>query len=345
MVNLDGSQGEGGGQMLRTALVWSLITRQPFRMDNIRARRRDPGLKAQHVHVLHSLRFLGPVRFEGAVPGSPRVTFFPAPITGTSFQVDIGTAGSITLLLQALLPAMLLAKDPSCAEITGGTDVAWSPPLDYLRLVLWDLLAARCRRLEMDPRRRGFYPKGGGEVVLEAEGPVRELPFALCKRGALKELRIRSFASQDLAPRRVAERQSEAALQELSSLGVQADVQASYGTTRSPGSVLVAAAFFEGGARLGAGALGERGRPAEEVGRQAALALLEEAGSGAAVDAHAADQLIPWLALCGGSVHTSRITEHTRTNIWVTEQFTGPLFRIDATTIHCEKPFRASSQP
>lgn len=345
MVNLDGSQGEGGGQMLRTALVWSLITGRPFRMDNIRARRRDPGLKAQHVGVLDSLRFLGPVRFEGAVPGSPSVTFFPAPLRGTSLRVDLGTAGSITLLLQTLLPTMLLAKDPSRAEITGGTDVAWSPPLDYLRLVLWDLPAARSRRLEMQTRRRGFYPQGGGQVALEAEGPVRELSFALCKRGALQELRIRSFASQDLAPRRVAERQAQAAILELSSLGVRTDVEASYGTTRSPGSVLVAAAFFEGGARLGAGALGQRGRPAEEIGRQAARELLEEAASGAAVDAHAADQLIPWLALCGGSLHTSRITEHTRTNIWVTEQFTGPLFRIDKTTIHCEKPFRATSQP
>lgn len=332
--------------MLRTAVVWSLVTGKAFRMENIRARRRDPGLKAQHVHVLQSLKSLGPVRFEGAVPGSPAVTFVPAPLRGTSFRVDIGTAGSVTLLLQTLLPAMLLAEGGSRVEITGGTDVAWSPPLDYLRLVLLDRLAARSRRLGVDVRRRGFYPKGGGEVVVEAEGPLAGgAPFRLSERGPLREIRIASFASEELASRRVAECQAEAAREELAAWGVRTEVEARYGATRSPGSVLVAAAIFEGGARLGAGALGERGKKAEEVGHEAARALAQEIASGAPVDEHAADQLIPWLAVCGGSLRASRLTEHARTNLWVTEQFTGPLLSVEGTTIHCAEPFRAPSRP
>ena len=344
MVNLDGSRGEGGGQMLRTALVWSLVTGRPFRMDNIRARRPNPGLKPQHVQVLQSLRFLGPVRFEGAVPGSPSVTFHPAPLRGSSFRVDIGTAGSVTLLLQTLLPALLVAEGPGRVEIIGGTDVPWSPPADFLKRVVLELVAARSRRLSFEIRRRGFYPKGGGEVVVEAEGPLAPLPFSLTERGALREIRIISFASEELASRRVSERQAEAAAQVLAGLGGRTETEVLYGATRSSGSVLVAVAGFEGEARLGAGALGERGKPAEEVGRQAARALAQEIASEAAVDEHATDQLVPWLAFCGGSLRASRLTEHTRTNMWVTEQFTGPLFEIHGTTIHCTKPVRASSR-
>ena len=158
------------------------------------------------------------------------------------------------------------------------------------------------------------------------------------------EIRIVSFASEELASRKVAERQAEAAVQELAGLGGRLEAEVLYGATRSPGSVLVAVASFEGEARLGAGALGERGKRAEEVGRQATRALAQEVASGAAVDEHATDQLVPWLAFCGGSIRASRLTEHTRTNLWVTEQFMGPLFEIEGTMIRCAQPVRASSR-
>lgn len=337
MVNLDGSVGEGGGQMLRTALVWSLITQTPFRMENIRAGRRPPGLKAQHVHVLQALLPLGDVKFTGAQEGSSVVTFSPAPLKGASFEVDIGTAGSITLVLQTLLPAALLASGPSEIRLTGGTDVRWSPPLDYLRDVILGLIGSCADRVEVRLERRGFYPRGGGRVIVAAEG-MKPRPIGLEARRALRVIRVHTAAAAALAERRVAERQSAAAAERLRGYGVEVEVESDYSDALSPGSVTVCVAEFEGGARLGGSALGERGKPAERVGREGAEELAAEIDSGGLVDRYAADQIIVWLALAGGTVRASRISEHARTNLWVTEQFLGRGVTIEGELLQCNRP-------
>lgn len=331
MLEIDGSHGEGGGQMLRTALVWSLLTQTPFRMTNIRAGREKPGLKAQHLHVLKSLLLLGPVSFGTAREGSTEIEFHPAPLARNEGIVNLGTAGSITLLLQTLLPAALLAKGASRIEVVGGTDVIWSPPVDYLReIVLED-------RAQLHLRRRGFYPRGGGRVVLET-GAWTPRPIERVTRGELQRLRVLSVASRELEERQVAERQAEAAEQRLRRNDVPITLDATYVQTASIGSVVTCIAEFEN-ARLGGDALGERGKRAEEVGREAADALGAEIRTGAAVDEHAADQLVVWLALGGGAYRASRITDHTTTNVWVTEQFLGPVVRIEDTTVRCDRPF------
>lgn len=335
MINLDGSHGEGGGQMLRTALVWSLITRTPFRMENIRAGRRPPGLKAQHVHVLKALRPLGPVEFTGAVEGSAVVTFVPAPLRGAEFRVDVGTAGSLTLLLQTLLPAVLIARGRSKVVLTGGTDVAWSPPLDHFRSVVWPAARARATHLSLDVERRGFYPKGGGRLVLEAEGGKSPPPLSLDERGELRQVRVFSFASADLQSRRVAERQSDAARERLARYGVPMHAEASYGPTHSPGSVVTCVAELGGASTLVGSALGERQKAAEKVGEEAAGRLALEVDSGAPVDEYGADQLLIWLALAGGVLRSSRFSDHTRTNLWVTERFLGSVFKLVGATVSC----------
>lgn len=345
MVNLDGSKGEGGGQMLRTALVWSLITQTPFRMEKIRAGRKDPGLKAQHVHVLKSLLRLGPVAFTGATEGSGVVTFAPAPLRGAAFRVDIGTAGSVTLLLQTLLPALLLAEGSSRVEITGGTDVAWSPPIDYFRHLVLEPARHRARHLRLEVVRRGFYPKGGGRLEVEACGWAEAGPIRRLERRGPVEIRVLSFAARQLEERRVSERQAEAARQRLDRYRVPVRTEAVYGDTLSPGSVITCVAEFEGGVRLGGSALGRQGKRAEDVGREAADWLAAEIESGAAVDEHAADQLIVWLALAGGEIRASRISEHTRTSIWVTEQFLGKVFELEGDTIRCARPLSSPSTP
>src|SRR5688572_529111 len=170
MVNLDGSVGEGGGQMLRTALLWSVVTQTPFKMVKIRENRDKPGLKAQHLHVLKALQAMGPLRMTGAEIGSRELTFAPAPLSAVDATVDVGTAGSLTLLLQTLLPVVLMTAGRSRFRLVGGTDVAWSPPVDYLRHITLGPALKRAERLELEVGRRGYFPAGGGEIVLEGSG-------------------------------------------------------------------------------------------------------------------------------------------------------------------------------
>ena len=340
MIELDGSQGEGGGQMLRTAVAWSLLSGKPFRMRRIRAGREKPGLKAQHLHGLHAVGKLGPVRVEGATLGSSELVFHPAPLAPCNATVDVGTAGSLTLVLQMLIPAALRAGGCSRFRLIGGTDVAWSPPVDWLRNVALGAAMKRSFQMKLDVVRRGFYPEGGGELLFEAAGWKDDVePLAWDERGRLVQIRTLSFASEALRERRVAERLSEAAAKALARHGVKVHGEVAYGPTRSPGCVITCVADFAGGQKLGASSLGEKGKAAEDVGTQAAGQLGEEIESGAPVDEFAADQLLPWLALSGGSFRASRISEHTRTNLAVVEAFAGPRFALEGNRVSCGEPF------
>lgn len=340
MIELDGSEGEGGGQMLRTAVAWSLLSGKPFRMRRIRAGREKPGLKVQHLRGLEAVAKLGPVRLEGAVLGSPSITFHPAPLAPANATIDVGTAGALSLVLQMLMLPVLRAGGCSRFRLVGGTDVAWSPALDWLRNVALGPAMRRSFQMRIDVVRRGFHPAGGGEIVFEAAGWKEDVaPLAWDEQGRLVQIRTMAVASEVLRERRVAERMSEAAATALSRHGVPVHGELSYGPTRSPGCVITAVADFAGGQKLGASALGEKGLPAEELGKQAAGHLGAEIESGAPVDEHAADQLVPWLALSGGSFKTSRITEHTRSNVAVVEAFSGPRLVVEGKRILCREPF------
>jgi RNA 3'-terminal phosphate cyclase len=167
----------------------------------------------------------------------------------------------------------------------------------------------------------------------------------LLERGKPEKVRVLSFASQALAERRVAERQAESAATALRDSGILVETAAAYGETFSPGSVVTCIVECEGGARLAASALGERGKPAEAVGRDAARSLLGELATGAPVDEHAADQGVIWLALGGGRIRASRVSEHAKTNLWITEQFIGPAFKVEGAVIRCDRPYLFSSTP
>lgn len=344
MVNLDGSIGEGGGQMLRSALVWSLYTQTPFRMTRIRENRKEPGLKAQHLHVLKALRHLGPVEIRGDQIGSRDLTFTPAPLKAADARVDVGTAGSLTLLLQTLLPVTLFTPGRSRFRLIGGTDVAWSPTIDYLRNVVLFPAMLRAKCLRLDIVRRGFFPAGGGELDVEVEGWKDVEPLDRIVRGRLVQIRIFSTASKALAERKVAERQASAATEALKRFDVRIHEELSYSDSRSPSCAITCVADFAGGQKLGGSALGERGRPAEDVGKQAADQLAKEIDSGAPVDEYAADQLLPWLAISGGAYRASAISEHTRSNALITESFLGKGLSIDGDIVRCQVPIAGSSR-
>lgn len=347
---LDGSFGEGGGQIVRTALAISMLTQEPFRVTNIRSGRDKPGLKAQHVTCIRALQQLSKCKADGDIEGSSELLFIPAPITAKNVTVDIGTAGSIPLLLQALLLPCMFAQKTHTLTLMGGTDTKWSMSTDYLSQVVLPQYR-RLAGIELKLLKRGYYPKGGGRIELTVKPEVKRAEFetfdafikalshkafVLDKQGTLISVKGISHASNDLENAKVAERQMTAAKQKLSALNVPVDITCQYYDAQSTGSGITLWAIFSQGydvdienpVRLGADALGDKGKPSEAVGIEAAEKLLQEISSKAPVDSHLADNLIPLIALCRpSSINVARVTPHTVTNMYVVEQFLGKTFK------------------
>lgn len=350
MIVLDGSAGEGGGQIVRTALALSSLTGQPFRVKNIRAGRPDAGLKAQHVHCVKALQQLCNAKADGAEIGSKELLYVPGKIAAKNITIDIGTAGSITLLLQAVLLPCMFAQKTHTLTLIGGTDTEWSMPIDYFTHVLVPQLRRVCG-IDVKVLKRGYYPKGGGTVQLtikpeikrnefdtfEAfQAALKHKSFSLSEQGELVSIKGTSHASKDLAKAEVAERQANAAKQALARFKVPTEITVEYADTHSTGSGITLWAIFsnkagdvdaENPVRIGADALGAPGKPSEKVGQEAADKLIKEIESKAPVDSHLADNLIPLIALCRpSSIKVSHITSHARTNMMVVEAFLGKIF-------------------
>jgi len=345
MIHIDGSYMEGGGQIVRTALALSTLTGKPFRVDKIRHNRPKPGLKPQHISCVGALKQLAHARAEGAQPGSTALEFAPGSVDAQSICIDIGTAGSITLLLQSLLLPCLFAAAPLNINITGGTDTKWSIPMDYFTEVIlpyYDKFAA-CTINEV---KRGYYPKGQGALDLTVSprfhmsdhNNVNEFrahlkrsvsEFSLAARPKVQEIRGKSSASMHLKNAQVAERQARGATGVLNH-DYTVSIRCDYQDTRSAGSVITLWTVPQApGGILAADALGEKGLRAEKVGAAAAQKLRAVLNSNAAVDRHLADNLVPLMALVGGVMVTDKITGHIRSNIYVCEQFLDVSFRID----------------
>ena len=324
-VEIDGSYGEGGGQILRTAVALSVITGKPVRIFNIRANRPNPGLRPQHLHGILALKELSNARVKGAKVGSTVLEFIPGKAEAKHVKVPIKTAGSITLVLQALLPAMAFVG--GSFEITGGTDVPWSPPVDYLRNVTLFALERMGLRAEIEVRRRGHYPRGGGLVVGGVEPWEERKPLR-----ALEWERVERFGGISHAtnlPAHVAERQAKSAEERLRSVySVPVEIETEVSRSLGPGSGIVVWAETDS-LRLAGDALGKRGKPAEVVGREAADELVEQLRPGKAVDKFLGDQLIPFLAFAGGEIGVAEITNHLLTNVWVVERFFGKAFDVE----------------
>ncbi len=333
-VLIDGSFGEGGGQMLRSSLALSAVLGIPFRIVNIRARRRNPGLQQQHLTAVLALKELTGAEVEGAYKGSTELSFRPGAVRCGSFTFDIGTAGSTSLVIQALLPALALSHCASRVVIRGGTDVPMAPPIDYVRFVMLPVLSRLGVDADVALVRRGHYPRGGGEVVLTVR-PSEGLR-AVTLRGFGKLVEVRGLSHAVRLPRHVAERQAQAAERALKGLGVPIGMGVeAYPPDRDPhlgpGSGIVLWALSDQGNVVGADSLGERGKPAEAVGEEAARRLMEELGTGCAVDSHMGDMLIPYMALARGrsTICVSRLTMHATTNMYVVERFLGVKFQVD----------------
>jgi len=321
MIEIDGSYGEGGGQVVRTAVALSAVTGKDVKVTNIRKNRPNPGLKQQHLKALETAARICEARVSGLFPGSSELFFAPVEIGGGKYEVDIGTAGSITLLLQSLMPALPFAKEKVELTVRGGTDVAWSPTIDYLRHVTLRALEQFGYAGSVILRKRGYYPRGGGEVSAVFE-PCKLRGFHFRKE---RENRITGISHASNLPAHVPARQSEAAESLLLEAGYGSRIEIQSFELPSTGSGITLWSGYCGGS-----ALGKRGLPAEKVGRHAAEEIVSELSSKASVDVHLADQLIPYMALAGNSSYTVReLTLHAATNIWVTEQFLDVKFRIE----------------
>lgn len=291
-------------------------------------------MKHQHLTSVEAIAALSEAEVEGLDLGSTSLTFRPKKRLAGSFRFDIGTAGSVSLILQTLMPAAAFARGKVVLTVTGGTDVAWSPTIDYLRFVTLPILEKMGYGASIRLERRGHYPKGGGRVVAEISNVKQLQPLNAVKLGTVS--RITGLSHCVKLPPHVAERQARSAKEWLLVAGAcDAEIELEhYPRERdphiAPGSGMVLVAHSDSGAVLGADALGMIGRPAEKVGEEAAKRLLKELQPGYAFDSHMADILVPYLAIANGTseVGVSRLTLHAVTNIHVTDTILGVKFQV-----------------
>jgi RNA 3'-terminal phosphate cyclase (ATP) len=323
---VDGSMGEGGGQVLRTTLGLSLVTGRAVRIENVRARREKPGLRPQHATAVTAAARVGGARVLGNTVGSRTVEFEPSDVNPGVFHFDIGTAGASCLVLQTILPALMLADAPSRIVIEGGTYNTRAPSLGFLEKTFLPVLSRFGPRVTAHVERHGFYPAGGGRVTFEIE-PVKTLsPLELLERGEPRHVRARAIVAR--LPRHVAERELAEITTKLRLAAHQVEI-VSLENTRGPGNAVEIELAHENVTEI-VTEHGRRGLPAERV---AALALAEAEAylaSDAPVGPHLADQLlIPCALAQGGTFRTLPLTLHSTTNAEVIQLLLGTTFRFD----------------
>ena len=318
MLYIDGSEGEGGGQILRTSLGLSLVTGQPFRMERIRAKRQKPGLLRQHLTAVEAAKTVGCADVEGAEMNSQALEFQPNGVTPGNYRFVVGTAGSATLVLQTVLPALLTASGRSTLTLEGGTHNPLAPPFDFLSRSFMPLIHRMGPPVELELRRPGFFPAGGGRFHAKIEPAKRLAPFKLSERGAIRNRRAKVWLSK--LSSEIAERELAIIREELRWRGDECVVE-TVAHPNGPGNALVLEIECENVTAVFTG-FGERGRAAEEVAQEATNAAKAWFSAEVPVDEYLADQLLVPLALAGsGSFRTTRPSLHCTTNAAIIRKF------------------------
>jgi len=342
LIEIDGSQKSGSGTILRLSVALASILKQPLHIYNIRQKRPNPGLRPQHLEAVLTAAKLCNAEVKGASVGSRELWFIPHEIEGGEIQAEIGTAGSIPMLLLTILPICAFAKQKVKLKVLkGGTDVKNAPTINYISYALLPMLKQMGLEASLTVTKYGYYPKGMGEVFLEVEPNPKLKPFILEEFGTIKTLEGISVCTF-LADRNVAVRQAKAANDHLKAYGYEAKIKIvnDMSNPLQKGSSLVLWTQTDTGALLGGDAIGELGKPSETVGKEAAENLLKEIEAKATVDVHLADMLVPYMSLAeGNSVFVTRlISEHLETNIWLAQTIldakfsmkkVGQLYRVE----------------
>jgi RNA 3'-terminal phosphate cyclase (ATP) len=326
MLTIDGSQGEGGGQILRTSLSLSLVTGTPFRIERIRAGRAKPGLLRQHLTAVTAAAEIGRAELEGAAPGSRELLFRPGRVEPGKYRFAIGTAGSACLILQTVLPPLLLAGGPSAVVLEGGTHNPGAPPFDFVARAFLPCLAAMGAEVRAVLDRPGFYPAGGGQMTVAIEPVVALRPIALLERGAIRRRRARAVVAN--LPQGIARRELRVVKEKLGWAEDDLEAVALGGdAARGPGNVLMLELESEHVTELVTG-FGEPNVRAEAVAQRAIDDVRDYLTAGVPVGPYLADQLLVPLALAGGgSFRTGPLSRHAATNVAVIRDFLG--IRID----------------
>lgn len=326
-VLIDGSKGEGGGQILRTSLTLSCITGKPLRISNIRAARRNPGLAKQHLSCVHAACEISNGRCRGDSLGSQVLDFQPGPIRSGDYHFDIGSAGSASLVIQTVSPALFLAPEPSRVTVAGGTHNPWAPPFDFLNETFLPAIAtagfsAGCKLIK-----HGFFPAGGGKMTFSVEPRREEQPrtIELPEPGEKSEIRARIYTARLQA--HIGRRQEKLLLK--SKLDIEGVEHIEVEDSDGPGNCVMIR-LCSGGRTTVFTAFGERGKPSEKVVGEVVELAADFLGSGAAVDRFLADQLLVYMALSnGGAYTTNEVSKHLLTNIEVIKQFLPIDFSAD----------------
>ncbi|REJ95843.1 MAG: RNA 3'-terminal phosphate cyclase [Planctomycetota bacterium] len=318
VVEIDGSQGEGGGQILRSSLALSVATRRPVRIVKIRARRTRPGLLRQHLTAVSAAREISQAEVSGEELGSTELMFAPQSVSPGDYSWSIGSSGSTTLVLQTVLPVLLTADGPSTLTIEGGTHNPFAPPFEYLALTLIPLLNRLGARVRLDLVRPGFHPGGGGKLRVSIAPAAHLERLSLTERGKMIDVRARAIVSN--LPLHIAERELNVIGRKLRLRGEKLTAE-ELKDGRGPGNVLLVEMQSADVTEVVTG-FGEQGVPAERVAARVARECRKYLDSGAPVGEHLADQLLVPLALgSGGEYVTHELSSHAETNIEVVRRF------------------------
>jgi len=354
-LEIDGAYGEGGGQILRSALALSAILQQPIKVKDIRAGRKNPGLAPQHLTGVNAVAAITEAEVKGAEIGSQELTFIPNALKAGDYVFDVAanrpSAGAISLVFQAIALPLAFANAPSTVILRGGTHVSWSPTVHYIQEIFLPHAALFGFHAKFSLDKWGWYPKGGGEAVVEIQPISRNeedgkpaLQWTqLLERGGLME--IRGVSALSNLPQHVAQRQRRQVARRLRDVSAKTTIELVNASAIGQGTLVFLEAIFEN-TSAGFSSLGERGKRAEKVADEACQELKEFLSTNAAIDHHLADQLIPLMSLAvffakfektssfekapgQSAFRTSKITGHLTTNIWVAEQFLPVKFQVD----------------
>ena len=333
-IRIDGSYGEGGGQILRTSLALSCVLGRPVEITNIRRTRRKPGLQPQHLTAVKAAATISRARVEGAALSSTALRFSPGATRGGDYFFDVsetkGSAGSTSLVLQTILLPLCFAERPSTVTVIGGTHVPLSPTFHYLERVFLPTLSRIGVCADLGIEQWGWYPLGGGKIAAKISAKSVFKPVEIPARG--KQVRVTGISAVANLPNDIAVRQRNRALHALRERGIDAAVDVVAAPSPGKGTLFFLLAEFENIA-AGFDALGAIGKRAEEVADEACHALFQYMDADGALDPHLADQVIPYAACCNGTSEftTTRITGHLLTNIWVVRQFMDMDITVEGT--------------
>jgi RNA 3'-terminal phosphate cyclase (ATP) len=336
MITIDGGAKSGSGTIVRYSVALASLLGTQIRIENIRGRRDKPGLRAQHLKAIRACQEMCQGVVENAEVGSQEIVYTPKEkFKGGEYSWDIGTAGSTTMMGQALLPLACFAQSPSKFRLEGGLFQDFAPSAFHMKFVLLSLLQQMGAHAELDIIRPGYVPRGGGIIEIKAQ-PVKNLsPLNLTEQGQLLDIKGISLASH-LDEKRVSQRMAEACQKLLLSHGYTAQIQRICDeSSLQEGAALAIYAETSLGSRIGSDRAGKRGRGSESIGKYVAQNLIDDIKNGAAVDRYAADQLILYAGLAKGTSRYSIpfVTEHVETNLWLIREFLGAETKVQGNVI------------